>query len=108
MSINWQWFVKPFPPKVAAIFWLLMALLLLSTCIEPGPDIDILSINQDDDSMTVSVGPDVPIDDVYVWVGKECRDIMVLPPISPVPVRVWQRLARPTERTEYKFRCTRP
>lgn len=99
--------LKPFPPKVAAAFWLVLALIVLSTCIEPGPDIDILKIDRTDDSMTVSVGPDVPTDDVYAWVSKECRDIMILPPIAPVPVRVWQRVVRSTNRTIFLFRCTR-
>ena len=95
--------------KIAGALWMIVILLLLSTCID-STDIDILNIDRDDDTMTISVGPNVSIDEVYVWVSKECRDIMVLPPIEPVPVQVWQRGPRwtKTNRTKFLFRCTRP
>lgn len=107
MSINWQWFVKPLSPKVAAAFWLIIVLLLLATC-KDWTDIRILNIDEEADTMTISVGPDVPTDDVYIWVSKKCRDVMVLPPIEPVPIKVWQRADRQADRTTFLFRCTRP
>ena len=107
MSINWQWLIQPLPPKVGAAFWLIIILLLLATCID-WTDIRILDVDEEADTITVSVGPDVPTDDVYSWVSKECRDIMVLPPIAPVPVRLPQRVDTKADRTTFKFRCTRP
>ena len=97
---------------VAISLWIFVFILLLFSCIS-NIDIDIVEVNRDAEppTMTVSAGPDVGEDVLHAWVSKECRDIMVLPPISPVPVQVWQRDERLTGRKgriEYRFRCTRP
>ena len=104
MSRKRQW-------QIAGALWLLVAVLLLSTC--RGPDIYITEVDRDSKpvTMTVYVGPDVSKDVLLAWVSKECRDIMVLPPISPVPVQVLQRDGRHTGRKgriEYRLKCTRP
>ena len=97
--------------KISAAIWLVTALLLLATC--RGPDIKILEVDKESEpvTMTVSTSPDVGKDELYAWVSKECRDIMVLPPIQPEPVMLWQRLGKHWGRDgrfEYQFRCQRP
>lgn len=97
---------------VVISLWILLFILLLFSCIS-NVDIDIVEVNRDAEppTMTVSVGADVSEGVLLAWVSKECRDFMVLPPISPVPVKVWQRDGKHTGRQgriEYQFRCERP
>lgn len=106
--MNLRWWVKPLPRTQAIIMWLVIGLLLLSTC-DFGPDIDILEVNDSAEPvvMVVSAGPGLTSAEVAAWVSEECRNYMILPPLVPVVVQVRQ-LARPPNRIEYRFRCERP
>ena len=92
--------------------WIIVVsvLIILSTCID-WTDIRVLEesmeTKDDEASMYVSVGPDVTGEELTAWVSRKCRDIMVLPPIEPVPIEVRKR-DDGRVRTEYMFRCTRP
>ena len=104
MSRKRQW-------QVAGVLWMITAMLLLSTC--RGPDIDILETDTDTEPPTMVVSADKGMnkDELYAWASKKCRDIMVLPPISPEVVMVLQRDGRYTGRKgriEYRFKCHRP
>ena len=97
---------------VAISLWILFFIILLLSC-DTSVDADIIEVDRNAEpvTMTVSVGPDVGEGVLLAWVSKECREFMVLPPISPVPVMVWQRDGKHTGRQgriEYQFRCTRP
>lgn len=94
--------------KIAGALWLVVILLWLSSC--ERTDIDILEVNAETEpaTMRVSVGPDVTEDQIMEWAMKECRDIMVLPPIRIAP-KIGLRLdIENTNRTEYRIACTRP
>ena len=92
--------------------WIIVVsvLIILSTCFD-WTDIKVLekSAETKDEpaTMHVSVGPDVTTEKLTDWISRKCRDIMVLPPIEPVPIEVRKRVDG-RGRTEYMFRCTRP
>lgn len=85
-------------------------LIILSTCID-WTDIRVLDTTAETKDnkalMHVSVGPGVADEELMEWISWECRDLMILPPIRPVPIEVRQR-DDGRGRTEYLFRCTRP
>lgn len=88
----------------------LMVLALLSMCMD-WTDIRVLekkmAQGEDKASLRISVGPGLTDKEITAWVSKKCRDVMVLPPIEPVPIQAWKREAG-RGRTEYLFRCIRP
>ena len=98
--------VKATALTIVGMLWLFVVVMGLST-IDLGPDINILEVDRHSESIVVSVAPDVPDDELFAWVSKECRDAMVLPPVTPAAVVVWLRIDRQTGRNKYRFNCTR-
>ena len=102
-----RWLIEPLPKRWVIPAWGLAGFILYAAWFGGGPDIRLLSIDDDKDTVKLSVAPDVDVGDIYDWASKECREVLTLPPLAPVPAKIWQTTNKKTSRKEYTFYCKR-